>query len=324
MNRGIRGLWILAGFGVILGAGCGDDRVSGGTSETENVILAVDSLLPDWNRPGNRTTIATVRLDAARINFARTDSQGRDIAVERIDGSPLPFEVVYWDKATETGRLHVRIDTSLAAEGSWLRVRWNQGIARRSSHENTWAGIPDSQKLAINSFLVDDFEDANLRSGLPDSNSWAINVYDSMVVRSTTFPQDAARGGRVMHMACSTMVDGKGYAMFQASLGGQPRNLRSMDSIAFWAKGPAKIAVAFTKNIPDVGEKAWKHVVVDTNWTRISVSPTTFDAVDSIGGNVGWNVVRDSVTHLGFFISNGTQLWLDDIRIFGIERQDLE
>lgn len=311
-----------AGAVAALLCGCGTDRVAGGTSETENVILAVDSVLPDWNRPGDRTTIATLRLDAARVAFSATDSLGRDLAVERLDGSPLPFSVVVWDKATSQGRLNVRIDTSLAAPGSRLRVRWGLPLAQRSSPENTWAGIPDSQKLAVNSFRVDDFEDGDLRSGLPDSAAWVVTTYDSMLVRSITFPRDAARGGRVMRWACSTVVAGKGYGLLQAPLG--IRNLRSMDSIVFWAKGPSKVAVAFTKNIPTLGVKAWKHVLLDSNWTRIAVSPGSFDAVDSIGGNFGWNAVRDSVTHLGFFISNGTQLWLDDIRIHGIDRQDLE
>lgn len=323
MNRGTRSLWLLTCLGAVLATGCGEDRVSGGTSETENVVMAVDSILPDWNRPGDRTTIATVRLTAARINFAKTDSLGRDVAVERLDGSPLPFEVVYWDKRRQEGRIHVRIDTSLAAPGSLLRVLWNQGIARRSSPENTWAGIPDSQKLAVNSYLVDNFEDGDLRSLLPDSSAWVTYVYDSMAVRSTLFPREAARNGRVLHMTCTTLVANKGYMLFQASLGG-PHNLRSMDSIVFWAKGPGKIALALSKNIPTVGIKAWKHVVVDTTWTRIAVSPTTFDAVDSIGGNFGWNAVRDSITHLGFFLSNGHHMWLDDIRVHGVDRQDLE
>jgi len=303
--------------------GCGDDnRVSGGTSETENVVMALDSILPPWNRPTDRTTIATVRLTAARVHFPATDSLGRDVAVERLDGSPLPFEVVYWDKSTAQGRLRVRIDTSLAAPGSLIRILWNQGIARRSSPENTWAGIPDSQKLAINSQVLDDFEDGDFRSQVAGSSRWSLDTYDSLLVQRSIV-SSPSRKGSMLRLACSSQVAGKGYALTQVSLG-RPRNLRSMDSVVFWAKGPSTVAVAFSKNIPLVGIKAWKHVKLDTTWRRIAVSPTTFDRVDSIGGNYGWTTVRDSITHIGFFVSDGTELWIDDVRLYGLDRQDLE
>lgn len=303
--------------------GCGDDnRLSGGTSETENVVIAIDSVLPEWNRPGDRTTIATLRLTAARIDFPATDSLGRDIAVERLDGSPIPFEIVFWNKPGAQGRIRARIDTSLASPGSALRVSWNQAIARRSSPENTWAGISDSQRLAINSVLIDDFEDGDLRSLVTNRSRWSLDAYDSLLVdRSVVF--DPSRNGSSMRLRCSSLVKGKGYALTQIALGA-PRSLRSMDSVVFWARGPSKVAIAFSKNIPDLGVKAWKHVTLDSSWKRIVVTPTTFNRVDSIGGNFGWNVVRDSVTHLGFFVSEGTDLWIDDPRIHGIDRQDLE
>lgn len=313
----------------VLALGCADDRVAGGTSETENAVFALDSILPDWNRPAARTTVATLRLDAKSIDFARTDSLGRDIAVERLDGSPLPFAVVYWDKAASLGRLQIRIDTSLSAKGSMIRVRWCQPLARRSAPETVWAGIPDSQKTAVNSFAIDDFEHADINSLLPSGSIWESDAYDSLKIISVSTVTHPGRPGRVLHMACSTQTGAKiastGYALAQVSLGGIPRNLRSMDSIVFWTKGPGTIAVAFNKNAPTLGQKAWKHLtLVDSNWTRVVVTPTTFDRVDGIGGNIGWEAVRDSITDLAFFISKTTDLWLDDIRIHGIDRQDLE
>lgn len=313
----------------IIAAGCASEqRVTGGTSETENAVFALDSVLPDWNRPAARATIATLRLDSNSIDFAHTDSLGRDIAVERLDGSPLPFAIVYWDKAASLARLQVRIDTSLAAKGSMIRVRWSQTLAQRSVPETVWAGIPDSQKMAVNSFVVDDFEHDDIRSLLPGRNLWESNAYDSLKIISVSTVKHPGRPGRVLHMACSTQAGAKiantGYGLVQVSLGDIPRNLRSMDSIVFWTKGPGTIAVAFNKNEPTLGQKAWKHVEVDSNWTRVVVTPSTFEAGNGIGGNIGWGAVRDSITDLAFFISKTTDLWLDDIRIHGIDRGDLE
>lgn len=42
------------------------------------------------------------------------------------------------------------------------------------------------------------------------------------------------------------------------------------------------------------------------------------------GGNVGWHSIRDSVNHLTLLFEGGAEMWIDDIRIQGINRTDVE
>lgn len=58
--------------------------------------------------------------------------------------------------------------------------------------------------------------------------------------------------------------------------------------------------------------------------TRIRIAPEQFAPPDGIGGDIGWETVKDSITNLTFFVSGGTETWIDDVRIFGINRDDLK
>jgi hypothetical protein len=71
------------------------------------------------------------------------------------------------------------------------------------------------------------------------------------------------------------------------------------------------------------GGKAWTHIALDsTKWTRIRIRPTDFDTADNVAGNVGWNAVRSRVTTLTFMVNGGRDLYLDDIRMYGVDRDD--
>jgi hypothetical protein len=63
---------------------------------------------------------------------------------------------------------------------------------------------------------------------------------------------------------------------------------------------------------------------VPSKWTRIRLRPTDLNPADGKGGNVGWEAICDSVTNLTLFFYNGTDFWIDDIRFYGINRDDLK
>ena len=45
--------------------------------------------------------------------------------------------------------------------------------------------------------------------------------------------------------------------------------------------------------------------------------PSKLDTADSNGGNVGWDAVKDRVTKIGIFGQMGTEVWIDDIEVYG-------
>jgi hypothetical protein len=68
---------------------------------------------------------------------------------------------------------------------------------------------------------------------------------------------------------------------------------------------------------------------LDTAWQRYVVTPKDLIEPDEnhIGGNIGWDAVKEHVTNLNFFGGGVTEgeayeMWVDDITIYGVK--DLE
>ena len=313
-----------ASLALMIAAGCADERVSGNTTQTENTLarIAVDSVLPEWNHPVRATTVATLRFDSSNFDFRLTDSAGRDLSVEKESGQPIPFDIVFWDKPARLGRLQVRLDSSLLHPGSHFLLRWNQTLQVRSSHAAVWQSLPDSQVLALRSVPVADFGTGSDTTQLPTRPLWSYFSMDSSTFIGRQFVPATPRPGTALSIGYSTI--GTGYVVVKAPLvlGGAPRNIRAMDSLVFWAKGTkgSSLFLAFDHRN---AFKAWKLDTLDTVWTRFRVRPSDFiPASNPIGGNRGWVAVRDSATDLSFILSGGTDAMLDDIRIYGLNRED--
>ena len=323
----------LAGLATCLALqGCFDDPVAGNTTQTENTVTArsilVDSVVSDWSHTWGFTTVATLRLDTSNFDFRRSDTAGRDLAVQNELGDSIPFNVTNWDNAAKSGRIQVRIDWPLLAPGARFLLRWAQPIQHRSDAVAVWRGFPDSQKLALTSFLLDDFEGTSITSRLPSGNSWYKAVSDSTV--TVTQPALVSAGnnrqGKAIHIGYSVPVNNGNYALLGLVLGSNadPRKLRGMDSLVFWTRGSGKLSIAFDRLRPHTLAKTWTHRMLDTAWTRIRLRPQDFDSADGIGNNVGWNATCDSVTHFSLMVSGGSDLWVDDVRLYGLNRDDLK
>lgn len=309
------------------------ERITGNTTQTENTASArtilVDSILPAWNHPYWFPTVATLRLDSNNFDFSATDSAGRDLSVLTESGDSIPFDVVEWDKPARQGRLHVRLERPLLLPGAKFVLHWTQALKTRSNASAVWREIPDSQRLFIGSVLVDDFEGPTLRTKLPDSATWYKSSADTTVTVSDPVHVAAGgiRKGTALRLAYKTPANTYKWALVGVALGtnSQSRNLRSMDSIVFWAKGSGTLSVAFDRLSPYKPEgKAWIHLELDTGWTRIRIRPSDLLAPDKVGENIGWDAVRDRVTNLTFLVSGGTNMYLDDIRLYGLDVEDLK
>lgn len=306
---------------------CSDNRLGGNTTQTENTLarILVDSVLPDWNRPQEATTIATIRLDESNFDFSKIDSAGNDLAVEQDSGQPVPFDVVLWNKRDMLGRLQVRIDSSLRHPGIHLNIRRKLSSTSRADFYKVWQGIPDSQKVAVGSVLVDDFESGSDTTRLPTAPRWSFFASESAeIVAKRLKTSDGTHPGNVFSMDYKT--SGRWYVVVKTPLvkGSYQRNLRSMDSLVFFAKG-TKGSGMFTALEHLDAFKAWKLDTLDTTWKRICIKPTDFMPPGlSEQANRGWTAVRDSVTHLTFILNNGTKVFIDNIRIYGIDREDLK
>lgn len=308
-------------------AGCGLDRTAGNTVETENTVgarlLSVDSLVPEWNHPEPGGTVATLRLDATNFDFSRTTATGEDLRLERTDGTSLAFEIRVWDPPARIGRIRLRLDDSLLSGGMSVVLRWGEPRRFLSDPASTWSGLSEALRLELGSVLVDDFEDTNVVNRLPDASSWYSAATESCTV-SKIVADSAGRGrtGRAGAVTYATPT-AAGYVLFATRLGPGPRSLRTLDSLVFWMRGSGTVGIAFDHLTNGTGPKAWKHMKIDSAWTRVRIRPEDLDPPGTVGGNVGWIGVRDSVTNLTFILTNGASFALDDVRLYGVDRDDL-
>ena len=186
------------------------------------------------------------------------------------------------------------------------------------------AGVGDGLYLGDSAyvkkyFVFDDFENG---VGL-----WEPNASENAKV--SLIKADAAGKGReglAVHFVCKRDSAAKDWdwALIGRELGGFV-DMSNLDSIAFWARSTekSKIMFAFDVFVNDdsvlsaENVKAQGYYEVDTVWTRFTVIPSKLDTADSNGGNVGWDAVKDRVTKLSIFGQMGTEVWIDDIEVFG-------
>jgi hypothetical protein len=303
---------------ILLWAACSGDHVAGGSSETENAVMArvlpVDSLLAVWNRPVGMATVATLRLDSTALDFRLSDSLGLDLDVRRTNGSRVPFEIAHWDRMRRQGRLYVRIDSDLRQPGTSIQLWQGLTLAHRSDPAGVWSGIADSLRLNLTSVLVDDFESGSNRVRLPDSSTWFLGSGTGTVAAG------AGRQGNALHMV-NTGSDP--VVLAAALLASTPRRLGAIDSVVFWARGSGRLRVAMEHALPGSDIVAWAPQDLDTAWRRVSVRPASFDSAAAASGGARWADILDSATHLSFWLDGKGEAWIDDPRLFGIDRDDL-
>jgi hypothetical protein len=292
----------------------------------------VDSLVSDWMLPLYDSTVLTIRLNENNFNFSEADDNGLDLRVETENGVHLPYERVRWDAALERAVIRVRVSETLASDSSLLVLRWGHANAIDRAVSSVWEGIPDSVEEILNSVWVDDFEDSNDVTGFPDPIPvchWYIGNSDSVTISPTSEEglqkaletDTTGRGGIVAHL--SYVSEGIGWALLGTTIGGH-KSLATLDSIVFWARGNGTLSLAFDKLKTATEGKAWIHFTLDSAWTRHSVKPANFLDADGVGGNVGWDAVKDSVSNITFLGSDGTDFWIDDVHLYGVNRDDLK
>lgn len=165
-------------------------------------------------------------------------------------------------------------------------------------------------------FVFEDFE--NGKDGWEPSASYNASVDFDIA------PADLDRKGNAAHFICvrDSAADWD-WALIGRELGGYV-DMSNLDSIKFWARASEKSQISFAFDVfvnsdsvtSSDNKKAWKHYEVDTVWTQFVVIPAELDTSNN-GGNVGWDSIKDSVTKISIFGQMGTEIWVDDIEVFG-------
>ena len=147
----------------------------------------------------------------------------------------------------------------------------------------------------------------------------------------------AGRKGMVAHFVYQNDSNAN-WALMGRALD-EMTDMSELDSVVFWARSGLSdssqwISVSFDVLLDSIAldstgyenGKAWVHLELDTTWQRFVVTPKDLIEPDehNIGGNIGWDAVKEHVTNLNFFgggVTQGTpyEMWLDDITIYGVK-----
>lgn len=172
------------------------------------------------------------------------------------------------------------------------------------------------------------FKDTASKKGLFEDfengiGSWYRSVSEFAAATLELDSSGSGREGVVAHFA--SQVDSvSNWALMGRFLGGAV-DMSDLDSAVFWAKGRTGSKLSFAFDVladstdPYTSGKAWEHFELDTLWTRYSVSPKTLLAADSIGGNIGWDAVKENVTNISIFGGSNSEFWIDEISFYGID-----
>ena len=185
-------------------------------------------------------------------------------------------------------------------------------------------GTKSSKKLYLGDsayvkkyFVFDDFENG--------AGDWTPSASKNAEVKLDVTSAGHNRKGKVAHFVCErdSAADWD-WALIGRELGGFV-DMSELDSIRFWARGSVKSRISFAFDVLVNNDsvtsadniKSWRHFEVDTAWTRYTVIPSQLDTADSNGGNVGWDAVKKHVTKISIFGAMGTEVWVDDIEVYG-------
>ena len=171
------------------------------------------------------------------------------------------------------------------------------------------------------SVVLQDFE--------KDTSNWYFNVdvVGSKVV-SKTVETDKDRKSKVFHGKYSLIANNNydAWVVTGTLLRSDGFNLSSLDSISFYAKGSGQIRVTLEKwdtaaEVAGTSLKAasdWKDLS-STKWTRfvVKTEDLCYNSNDDKSCYTTWNMLKDAVRQLHFFVRNGTEFYLDDITLYG-------
>lgn len=178
--------------------------------------------------------------------------------------------------------------------------------------------------------LFEDFEDSTY--------GWYTTVSRYASAKLDVDSAGLDRDGLVAHLVYTNDSNYNWVLMGKALRG--ITDFSELDSVVFWARGVKSredstqwISFSFDVLMDSVdlekygyeNGKAWTSMLLDTVWTRYVVTPEDVADTVRIGGNIGWENVKDHVTNLNLFgggVGGPFEIWVDDITIYGVKDVD--
>lgn len=292
-------------------------------------FISVDSLFSEWMLPIPEPSVGILRLDSTNFDFTQAMNDGRDLRFFDGQGNRLVFERASWNSVRRTAVIRIRI--SKMPLNSQIEMRWGCDGSVDPGSEGLWEGVLDSIFEELYALHIADFEDGTLFTSMSppnDNHMWYLLPQDTTMhisPHSDTAhlgiqPAGYGRDGKAFHVTSTGPVNR--WVLFGMVLDTIPANFEQMDSVVFWVRGTGQYSFAF-ECLSGVEGKALFTDSLDTAWKRKAIRPDDFLAGDGKYGNLGWEGVAHSVTNISFFAYGNADFWLDDVRIYGLNGDDL-
>lgn len=291
-------------------------------------VIPLDSTISDWMRPIADTTVVFVRLDSANFNFNEAMKNGNDIRFTDQSDNRLKFKKVFWNDSLQQAELQIRINGTSSVES--LVMYWGKTAALDASSDDIWKDLPDSLVNSLHSIKIIDFEKQRLETAFDYADGpreWYFEPQDSNVTTQPSneevqkaFEKDKERGGYVFHWKSTSKKKGK-WSMIGSRINRNPSSLEGIDSIVFYAKGSGELGFAI--EVLDEPTGKTKYVdYLDSNWKRFCFTQKDFVEGDGEFGNMGWDFVKPRVTTFTIWIVDDSEMWIDDVILYGVNRDN--
>lgn len=299
----------------------------------ENAIRFMPSdLISDWMRPLSFPTVLVLRLDKHNFDFSKAEKDGSDIRLYDGSGNLIPFEIDGWDTTINSATLNIRVESAADTVRPWM-LMWGDKKAKKIEDVDVWEGLSDSLVSVLNSVTIFDFEEGSQYNALPEPlhNTWYIQPHDSATIiealqndpTSGIEKADSSIFGKnVLHVQYQANKLGR-YVVLGTRIANHKHDLSRLDSVEVWVKGSGDFEVVLETVVEsDTNYKTTYKSAVNEDWTRVVITPSDFTSPDKKSYH-GWDVTRNKITRFTIFMYNGTDLWIDNAKMYGINLDDL-
>ncbi|WP_407443819.1 DUF2341 domain-containing protein [Fibrobacter sp.] len=296
---------------------------------TYSKTIPVESLVSEWMKPIADTTVVFLRLNSDNFNFEEAMINGNDLRFTDSEGNRLESQIAAWDDSLENGIARIRLNGNASIDT--IHMYWGKTAAADINSKNIWKGLSDSLYTELNSLKLIDFNSQKLESAFDygdGHHKWYFEPQDTNVTTvpsaenvSEGFEKDDERDGYVFHWQSSSKVQNK-WSMIGSRICEKPANFEGLDSITLYTKGSGLLGIAL-ETLEEPTGKAKYEVDLDSNWTKISFTPADFVEGNEKYGNMGWDFVKPRVTTITIWIVEESEMWIDDVRLYGINRDDV-
>lgn len=136
---------------------------------------------------------------------------------------------------------------------------------------------------------------------------------------------DDDRQSKVFH-ASFQMGLGWSWVVIGMSIEQGPLNFTQLDSISFWAKGNGYIRLQLENwtvesELSGTNLKTYSpyKLLTEDTWSHIVVTPQNFcETIDENTNCNNWEATKDNVKQIHFLLNSGTDIYIDDISLYGV------